>query len=1448
MSEDLVRLIEKVIGDAPLAFDKIEYSKSRGIYTLYLSAKKAITMREIMGVKKRLAANFKNMGRADVKIALSEAQIKDKRALTRLTKEFLVLEEPAFFPFLEGMDVEVRGNRIDIILAKELAPDLICETGALERLGEFLADSFAGKYMVGSAVYRADDATVRGDDHISKLVDEELFVPEKETVSKPAAVAAAQAAKALAKADKPAEKPIPSKTEEKPKKAPTVPKGGITNIADLEQGKPATIYACVSELKCFPTKDGNADFYVFDVSDKTSSVTCKFFAKHKKNPVTPATGKYMKLTGEYLWEEDRRGMRDGAFVFKVMKTAEAAPPEKSKDTAEVKRVELHLHTMMSAQDGLCSASAYVKRAAEMGHKAIAITDHGVVQAFPEATNAAFGVNKGRDPEDRFKIIYGVEGYLLDDTKRLYSGKNRNYDDEYVVFDLETTGTHPICCGITEIGAVRVRGGEIIDTFNTFVDPKMTIPSNIVKLTGITNDMVQGAPSEAEALRMFADFAGDSCLVAHNAEFDTGFIRCRGEKSGLKFENDVLDTLMLARVLMPKNKSYALNKIAAQFGFTFTHHRASADADVTARILLRLFEIAEEEGVYSLAELDEKYSCELTKHLHPMHIVILAKNKKGLSNLYRLVSHAHLENFYRRPRMNRSKIEEWREGLIVGSACEAGELYLAALAGAPDEKIEKIARFYDYLEIQPLGNNKHLLKEGGVTDVEVLKDINRRIVDIAERMGKPVVATCDCHFLEPEDSIYRAIVMDSMGFDDADEQAPLYFRTTDEMLAEFDYLGEETAYKVVVENTNLIASMTEEIELFQRETAMPEVPGSDVEIRDFAYASMKKRYGDPLPEHIEKRLERELGSIIKHGFSVLYWIAQKLVQKSVSDGYLVGSRGSVGSSLAAYALEITEVNPLPPHYVCPNCQYSDFAAGEGYGSGVDMPPGVCPKCGTEFERDGYDIPFEVFLGIDADKVPDIDLNFSGDYQPTAHKYVEQIFGEGHVFRAGTISGYKEKTAIGIILKYMEKRGKTVSNAEINRLARGIAGVKRTTGQHPGGMVIVPKSREVYEFTAIQKPADKIGGDSITTHFDFNSMHDVLIKLDILGHDNPTIIRMLEDTTGIDPLKIPLNDEKVLSLFSGVEALNVKPEDIMGIDIGTLGIPEFGTNFVRGMLSETRPSTMAELVRISGLSHGTDVWNGNAKELIMNGTTTLAGAICTRDDIMNYLVKKGMDQREAFFIMEAVRKGQWAKGRDGKMEERIQHMQEAGVEEWFIESCRKIAYMFPKAHAVAYVVMSLRIAYCKVYYPAQFYATFFTVRADQFDATTAKDGISGIMSELERIRKLPNPTATEESMATILELEMEMYARGIKFLPVDLKKSKAKEFVVEDGNLRMPFASVPKLGEKAAIALEEAAREADFYSVSDVKARAKLSSSVIELMREMGCFDGLPENDQLSIFDM
>lgn len=1183
----------------------------------------------------------------------------------------------------------------------------------------------------------------------------------------------------------------------------------------------------------------------FDITDKSDSTTVKFFVKRSvfDNELKDKIKKdaYLRVQGEVQFDKYAKEIN---IMAKAIMTAQAPPPRM--DTAEEKRVELHLHTQMSSMDGVTPVKTYIKRAIDWGHKAIAITDHGVVQAFPDAMNAA-------DKSD-LKVIYGVEAYLIDDLgNAVFSPRGQNLDDTYVVFDIETTGLSKEKEMITEIGAVKVADGKIIDRFSTFVNPQRPISAEITKLTGITDDMVKDAPTIENVLPEFLKFCEDTVLVAHNASFDTGFIRIAAERAGLgELHHTIVDTLELARALLPELNKHKLDIVCEHLGVTLNgHHRAVNDAEATAEVFIKFLDMLAEKKIFTLDEINVLASRTVNyKKLRAYHAIILVKNYTGLRNLYELVSMAHIDYFFRRPRIPKSKFMQMREGLILGSACEAGELYRALLDGEPKQRIEELVHFYDYLEIQPLGNNKFMIDSPRVENIHSMEDIknmNRKIVELGETYEKPVVATCDVHFIDPDDAAFRKIIMAAEGFPDADNQPPLYFRTTDEMLAEFDYLGEEKAREVVITNTNLIADQIEKIKPIPDETFPPKIEGADEQLRQICMDKAHSIYGDPLPPLVQDRLETELNSIISNGYAVLYIIAQKLVWKSVADGYLVGSRGSVGSSFAANMAGITEVNSLPPHYVCPNCKYSDFDSelvksfAMEEASGCDMPDMNCPKCGTLMHKDGHDIPFQTFLGFEGDKEPDIDLNFSGEYQQTAHAYTEELFGVGHVFKAGTIGTLADKTAYGFVKKYFDEREITAHNAEITRLMNGCTGVKRTTGQHPGGLMVVPSDHNIYEFCPIQRPANDVNSTVTTTHFDYHSISGRLLKLDLLGHDDPTVIRMLYDLTGVNPQTVPLGDPATMSLFESPEALGVTAEDI-GCETGTLGIPEFGTKFVRGMLLDTKPKTFADLLRISGLSHGTDVWLGNAQTLIENGTITLKETISTRDSIMIYLINKGVDKKKSFKIMEKVRKGK------GLTDEDIADMKAANVPDWYIESCQKIKYMFPKAHAAAYVMMAFRIAYFKINYPEAYYATYFTVRAcDDFDYSCMCKGMDVAKAAMREIHaKGMEATAKDKAKMTVLELIVEFYARGFKFLPIDLYKSDSKKFIVTEEGLIPPFNSLQGLGTNAAQSIVDGREAGEFHTIEELKERTSLGRSLIDLLKENGVLNGIPETNQLSLF--
>lgn len=1179
---------------------------------------------------------------------------------------------------------------------------------------------------------------------------------------------------------------------------------------------------------------------MFDLFDGSSTITCKAFvegdkAKDTMKKMKNASGVKVEGTAQF----DPFAKELGVIANTIIEST-GIKKETRKDEAKEKRVELHMHTQMSQMDAVTSATDLLKRAAKWGMKSIAITDHGVVQAFPEAHHFT-----EKNPD--LKIIYGVEAYLAPDkTPSVSFPKGQDIDTTYCVLDLETTGLSFRTEKITEVGIMKIKNGEVLDEFSCFVNPEKPIPQRVVEVTNITDDMVKDAETIDKVFPKILEFVGDSVLVAHNADFDIGFLKYNAKELGYSLENTYIDTLRLAKDLFPDYKKYKLGIIAENLGIKVeVAHRALDDVDTTVKVFNVMLNMLKEKGAKKIEDIDSLEAGKADfKKLPTYHAIILAKDYVGLKNLYKLISFSHLDYFYKKPRILKSIYKKYSEGLILGSACEAGELYRAIIAGKSDEEIETIANDYDYLEIQPVGNNMFMVRNGTVANVEELQEINKKIVALGDKLGKLVVATCDVHFMDPQDEIYRRILMAGQGYDDADEQAPLYLRTTEEMLKEFEYLGEEKAYEVVVTNTNKIADMCEKISPISPEKCPPHIDGCEQTIKDIAFKKAHELYGDPLPDLVQERLDKELNSIIKNGFSVMYIIAQKLVWKSNEDGYIVGSRGSVGSSFVANMTGITEVNSLPPHYRCPNCKYSDFTD-YGYACGFDLPDKGCPKCGTKMVKDGIDIPFETFLGFNGDKEPDIDLNFSGEYQAKAHRYTEVIFGKGTTFKAGTVGTVADKTAFGYVKKYYEERGVPVNNAEVLRIAGGCTGIKRTTGQHPGGIIVVPKGREIYEFCPVQHPADDPNSDIITTHFDYHSIDQNLLKLDILGHDDPTMIRMLYDITGIDPTKVPLDDKETMSIFSSTEALGVTPEQIKS-KVGSYGVPEFGTKFVRGMLVDTKPTTFDELIRISGLSHGTDVWLGNAQSLIEDGIVTLNEAICCRDDIMIYLIKKGLPPNSAFKIMETVRKGKALKDPE-KWAGFVELMKEHDVPEWYIKSCEKIKYMFPKAHAAAYVTNAFRIAWFKVHQPKAYYAAYFTIRADEFDSDIMCYGKDRVINKMKEIDLAGNSATTKDkNMYAILELVLEMYERGISFLPIDLYKSHATKFIVEEEGIRPPLNSIPGLGTVAAEGIDEAKKEGKFMSIDDMKIRSKIGKSVIELLEKVGCLKGMSQSNQISLF--
>lgn len=1189
----------------------------------------------------------------------------------------------------------------------------------------------------------------------------------------------------------------------------------------------------------------------FDLTDNTDSITVKLFVDKgeddsKFNGLFPPIKKSLKKGGMYVVCRGTAKYDDYAKEVVLMANdvcAIPSPPVRQ-DNAEVKRVELHMHTQMSQMDAVNSAEDLIDRAAYWGHKAVAITDHGVVQSYPNGMHG-----KAANPD--IKVIYGLEGYLIDDTKQItYGITYQKTDAPFVVFDIETTGFSKTKCKIIEIGAVKIENGKITDRWSTFVNPEVKIPYNITVLTSITDGMVKDAKTFEEQIDDFIKFCDGCVMVAHNASFDMGFMKQKSKECGRNFDLPYLDTLILARCMYPKLSNHKLDTLCKHLNvINAHHHRAVDDAEATALAFMKMLSELNKGGKNDLSEYNEIFDIrKASVKTRAFHIILLAKNTAGIRNIYEMVTESHLKYFFRTPRIPKTLLMQKREGIIIGSACEAGELISAIVDEESDDRLEEIADFYDYLEIQPIGNNAYMKSNEKMPHIntdEDLQKLNMKVVELGEKLNKPVCATCDVHFMDKEGADYRKILMHYKGFKDADNQAPLYFRTTNEMLAEFEYLGKEKAYEVVVTNTNLIADMIEDVRPIPKTKCPPVVEGAVDGIRNDSIHRAEEIYGSPLPEPVQARLDKELDSIIGNGFSVMYRIAQELVRHSLSDGYLVGSRGSVGSSFVAFLSDITEVNSLPAHYLCPECKYIEFVPSDIGISGCDLPDKECPNCHIPLKKDGHDIPFETFLGFNGDKEPDIDLNFSGEYQPVIHKYTETFFGEGFVFRAGTIGTVAEKTAFGYVKKYCEEKGVVMRNAEMKRLSKGCEGVKRTSGQHPGGIIVVPYTNNIHEFCPVQHPADDVNSTIFTTHFDYHSIDANLLKLDELGHDDPTVIRMLEDLTGINAQTIPLDDPETLSLFTSNKALKLLDGADIGTPLGTYGIPEFGTKFVRQMLEDTKPTTFSELARISGLSHGTDVWLGNAQELIRAGICDLSHSICARDDIMIYLIAAGLDPGHSFKIMESVRKGK------GLTQEQEDEMRANNVPDWYIDSCKKIKYMFPKAHAVAYVMMGFRVAWFKVHYPEAYYSAYFSVRADDFDSSTMAQGIDvakRTLAEINKRKKEGTAAPKEDNLIPILELCIEMYSRGYKFTDIDLYKSHAVNFIPTEDGIRPPLNALPGLGENAARAITEEREKGEFLNVEDMRIRTGSTKSVMELLEANGCLKGMNESSQVNFFEM
>ncbi len=1411
--------------------------------TLYISLSSAalIPPAKVYSIKSHIISALR-LSMADIRVKYDKALFCSDYALAII--DGLKITNSRLNGFFDGATAEVNNGTVTYKI-KNGGYSAVAELGLEREISRIVEDSFGIKTDVKM------EGVLEASEEEAEENRQKALMQAAEEIRKKAAESA-KSAPAGAKKDKPSLKKkdhdgIPDESGN------YYPSSAVVMMGKEIKGKPielssitpynssVTVWGEVFDLERRETRAGDKIGISFCITDNTWSYKVKtYLEKAKAKALDPLeNGMTVLVNGT---------VSDDSFEKEyIIKPRDISAVERyvRKDTADEKRVELHMHTSMSSMDAITPAKELINRAYSWGHKAVAITDHGVVQAFPEAMQAVKAIRKsGGD----FKVIYGVEAYFVNDLIQAASGSgtDKSTDGEFIVFDVETTGLSAANDRLTEIGAVKVSGGEIIESFNTFVNPGRSIPQKIVELTGINDEMVREAPSEEEAVKKFLEFSGDGAVfVAHNANFDISFIKSACGRHDIKFDPAYIDTVVMARALMKDLRNYKLDTVARGLSLgDFNHHRACDDADILAKIFLRFLEMLPGE-CKTVADINTALTGSDVKKLPSRHQIILVKNKTGLKNLYKLISAAHLDYYYKRPLIPKTLLNKHREGLIIGSACEAGELYDAIKLGKPWGELLSIAEYYDYLEIQPIANNLFLVDEGIVKDENQIREFNKTVVRIGEKLNKPVVATCDVHFMDKNDAVYRSILLAGQGFKDADKATPLYLRTTDEMLEEFSYLGHSKAYEVVVTNTNKIADMVDgDILPIPDGNFPPSIDGADETLKTTTMQRAREVYGDPLPKIIEERLDKELGSIINNGFSVMYVTAQKLVADSEEHGYLVGSRGSVGSSFVATMAGISEVNPMAPHYICPSCKHSEFFTDGSVGSGFDLPPKKCPKCGTDMNRDGHDIPFETFLGFKGEKTPDIDLNFSGEYQLYAHKFTETLFGRENVFKAGTISTVAEKTAFGFVKKYAEERGMILNKAETNRLVKGCTGVKRTTGQHPGGMVVIPRGMEAYDFTPVQHPADDSSSDTITTHFDFHSLHDTILKLDILGHDVPTIYKYLEENTGKAVMDVPMSDEKVMSLFTSTEALGVKPEDIDGCETGSLSLPEVGTSFVRQMLMDTKPQNFSDLLQISGLSHGTDVWLGNAQDLIKSGTCTISEVIGTRDNIMTYLLHKGLEPSMAFNIMEIVRKGKATKL---LTEEHIEAMKSHDVPAWYIDSCMKIKYMFPKAHAAAYMISALRLGWYKVYYPAEYYAAYFSARGEDMDAKVVLGGISSVRSKLNEIRmKGREATAKENATFATMQIVLELLARGIKFLPVDFYKSKAQKYIVEEGNIRLPFGSLNGVGASAAEALEQTAQKGEFLSKEELQYTSGVSKTVMEAMNDIGVLDFLPDSNQMKFF--